>query len=64
MTLRLVASSLLGLSASFGLVSAESDKQIPLANDHVECPDYVVYSSYPQYVFYQAVEFPLQLVLD
>ena len=52
MTLRLVASSLLGLSASFGLVNADSSEQRPLTNEHVQCPDYVVYASYPQYALF------------
>ena len=51
MTLRLLASSLLGLSLSFDLAGASANGQEPLSDPHVACPDYVLYSSYPQYVF-------------
>lgn len=51
MTLRRVASTLLGLSSSFSLVNAKpNDDQVPLSRHRIACPDYASYASYPQYV--------------
>lgn len=47
MTLRLLASSLLGLSATLASASPE-DEQRPLADYHRVCPDYTKYAGYPQ----------------
>jgi hypothetical protein len=49
MSLRLLASSLLGLSATFASASRD-DEQTPFGDYRHICPDYTRYSGYPQYV--------------
>lgn len=48
MSLRLLASSLLGLSAT--LANASPDEQTPFGDYSHICPDYTRYAGYPQYV--------------
>jgi hypothetical protein len=49
MSLRILASSLLGLSATLASASPD-DEQRPLGDYHRICPDYTRYAAYPQYV--------------